>query len=537
MGLLTIWAIGVGSAIGGSFFGWQFIVSGGFGSGLIAVFLAGVFYWLYAGAMTELAARYRSSGGAFDFCQAALGKRTAALMAVLALLKLILANAGLALSISSYLMSSGLPIKLQLASWVVTYGICTGLDCAGIRQSASLQVVATCFCLLVLFVYVVSCLTKFDIHILEGGGLIHDGAIGFLKGVPFALQFFDGFEDIPLMMSYSIDPEKTIPRALGYSYMTVAILSITVLLSGSGITSSTELLSSEAPLMDGIDYVFGVGKGFSRLMGIFICLGLFVNFFAFVVFTSQQVHAIAAAGQFPSLLSYRHPVHGAPVIASIASSVIGVTLTTFFVLAFGEDAAQNTLVTGALMPAVLGYVVLLECIVELRKVEDQRQSKSLSSVEIAKLGYDPGSLRWGAGVFGARVAQCICGIFVLGLLVLALTNALDEKNPSPDFLYGLVVVTALGCGLYANMHCFIVSEEVEIAHLHQLISTEDDANVDEMSDNPFQPQKSSMGNRSSMMPSLPPRNNRTDNPMTYSAVDDDDEVDLALEMLPFKRYT
>ena len=53
----TIWAIGVGSALGGDFFGWQFVLYGGFVSGLGAVIFAGIFYWLYANAITELAAR------------------------------------------------------------------------------------------------------------------------------------------------------------------------------------------------------------------------------------------------------------------------------------------------------------------------------------------------------------------------------------------------------------------------------------------------------------------------------------------------
>jgi hypothetical protein len=37
IGLPTIWAIGVGSALGGDFFGWEFILYGGFMSALMAV--------------------------------------------------------------------------------------------------------------------------------------------------------------------------------------------------------------------------------------------------------------------------------------------------------------------------------------------------------------------------------------------------------------------------------------------------------------------------------------------------------------------
>ncbi len=101
IGLGALWAIGVGSVLGGDFFGWQFILNGGFFSALIAVLFTAIFYWLYATAITELAARYKTSGGAFDFVRNVLGEKPAALMAILGLLKLILANAALSLSISS----------------------------------------------------------------------------------------------------------------------------------------------------------------------------------------------------------------------------------------------------------------------------------------------------------------------------------------------------------------------------------------------------------------------------------------------------
>ena len=66
IGLATIWAIGVGSALGGDFFGWQviillslcrskeviiiqFVLYGGFGSATAATIFSALLYWLYAG--------------------------------------------------------------------------------------------------------------------------------------------------------------------------------------------------------------------------------------------------------------------------------------------------------------------------------------------------------------------------------------------------------------------------------------------------------------------------------------------------------
>jgi ethanolamine permease len=452
IGLATIWAIGVGSALGGDFFGWQFVLYGGFGSAICAVLFSAAFYWLYAGAITELAARYKTSGGSFDFVKAALGRRAAALMAVLGLLKLILANSALALSISSYLVQGGMSRSLQIVCWIGTYGIFTLLDSVGVRQSANVQVMATVLCVLILIFYSCSSLTQFKLSCITSGGLLHDGARGFFKGLPFALQFFDGFEEVPLLMGYAMDPERTIPRAILACYVTVSAIAVMVLVSGSGITSFTEIIDSDAPLMDGIEIVYGAHTFVSDMVAYLIVLGLIVNFFAFVLFASQQVQAVAEAGQLPPFLAYRHPVHGAPIAASVTASVVGLVLTAGFAFVFDEVQAQDILVTAALMPAVLGYALLLECIVRVRSVETLKDNDVLTHRDVVRLGADPGSLRFMYGSFGARFGQMMCLVFVLGLLVLA--------TVSKNFLYGLVILALLGSATYAGMSTYIQNHKV-----------------------------------------------------------------------------
>jgi ethanolamine permease len=443
IGLACIWAIGVGSALGGDFFGWQFTLYGGFGSAVLAVLFCGAFYWLYAGVITELAARYKTTGGSFDFVNHALGENAASVMAVLGLLKLILANSALALAISSYLVSGGMPSHFQPVCWVCTYGFFTYLDSIGVRQSANVQVMATIFCVLVLIIYSVSAFTKFDVTNLRTGGLFIKGSSGFFQGLPFALQFFDGFEEVPLLMGYAHDAERTIPQAILYCYVTIALIAGLVLLSGSGASPSAELLASEAPLMDGIDLVYGPGNVISDVMAYAIVIGMFVNFFAFVLFISQQVQAIADAGQLPSFLAYRHPLHGAPITASVCGSALGLFFTFAFAVVFGIVPAQDTLVTAALMPAVLQYMLLLQCIVKVRSVEHLQLSQQLSARDEQRLGSDPRSLRFAYGVSGARAGQMMCAVFVLSLLFLA--------TLSIDFFWGIIVLILCGICMYAGM--------------------------------------------------------------------------------------
>ena len=188
---------------------------------------------MYAGVITELAARYRTSGGSFDFVRRALGEKAGTCMAILGLLKLILANAALALAISSYLVKAGMPRWLQIVCWFATYGVFTILDSIGVRQSATAQFLATALCLVILVFYSVSSLTKFDINNLSSKeDFSRDGLKGFFKGLPFALQFFDGFEETPLLMEYAINPTVTIPKGVTASYISVTIVAFMILFAG-----------------------------------------------------------------------------------------------------------------------------------------------------------------------------------------------------------------------------------------------------------------------------------------------------------------
>jgi hypothetical protein len=121
------------------------------------------------------------------------------------------------------------------------------------------------------------------------------------------------------------------------------------------------------------------------------------------------------------------------VTASLASSCVGLFITTLFVILFGEAEAQDVLVTSSLLPAVLGYALLMECIVNLRYMEDLKDSNPAIA---ARLGEEPGPLRFQYGIIGARIVQLMCAILFGSLLYLA-SNSLH-------FLYGLLILFLFG---------------------------------------------------------------------------------------------
>ena len=183
------------------------------------------------------------------------------------------------------------------------------------------------------------------------------------------------------------------------------------------------------------------------------------------------------------LLTYSltQSVTGAPVRSSIFSSCVGVLITSSFVLIFGEAAAQNILVTAALMPAVLGYMVLLQCIVEIRSIEGSTTSNhslthsltylltaahnpgQFTNRQLTQLGHEPGKMRFFYGAFGAKVAQWMCGLLAFALCVLAgvsndfmigahsLTHSPIHSLTYLHALLGLIIVGVLGIIGYYGM--------------------------------------------------------------------------------------
>jgi len=200
--------------------------------------------------------------------------------------------------------------------------------------------------------------------------------------------------------------------------------------------------------------VYGIESKAALFFGISIVAALLNNFFAFAVYSSQQIQAVAQAGYLPEHLAYRSPVHQGPIASSIFVSIIGIAVTASFSLTFGRAEAQNVLVMASLVPAVLGYIIVLDCIVRIRKLEGtlERGERDPSVLTMYTLGADPGKLRWGLGVIGARVGQAICILFYVGLLTLASTKS--PLMPNADFLWGHVALVVLGVMNYTFMFIF-----------------------------------------------------------------------------------
>lgn len=104
------------------------------------------------------------------------------------------------------------------------------------------------------------------------------------------------------------------------------------------------------------------------------------------------------------------------------------------------------------MPAVLGYALLLQAIISVRFVESHSNT-NMSSIDVMKIGYDPGALRFQYGILGARIAQIMCFIFAIGLMVLATINI--------QFGHGLIALFILAVLMYIFMRQFTPANDYD----------------------------------------------------------------------------
>ncbi len=79
------------------------------------------------------------------------------------------------------------------------------------------------------------------------------------------------------------------PRAISLTFVTVGLLGFLIVIGGGGCSPPSELINSNAPLMLAINKLYGTGSIFASIIGVVVVLGLFVNFFSFVIYASQQV--------------------------------------------------------------------------------------------------------------------------------------------------------------------------------------------------------------------------------------------------------
>jgi len=195
LGPVMLWGLGVGYVISGEYFGWNLGLEKGGSYGMLAATLViTVMYLGFILSYAELACAIPRAGGAFVYCDRALGPKAGLLAGVAQLVEFVFAPPAIAMAIAAYVGQRYPEVDQKLVA-IGAYAIFTGLNAWGVRQAVAFELVITVLAVgeLLLFVGVVG--PSFSWAAFSHNAL-PQGWGGAVAAVPFAIWFYLAIEGV-----------------------------------------------------------------------------------------------------------------------------------------------------------------------------------------------------------------------------------------------------------------------------------------------------------------------------------------------------
>jgi ethanolamine permease len=378
----SLWALGVGAVISGHYSGWNFGLTNGFGSMLVALFIIAAMYWGLIFSLAEMSPALPHTGAAYSFARSAMGPWGGMFTGLAESIEYILTPAVIVFFIGSYMGSifeTG--PQYQPIWWGISYLFFLALNLWGVELSFRVSVVVTVAALLILAVFWVSALPSIDfdrwalnigvdadgtkIELPDGGGSWFPyGFKGVLMALPFAVWLFLAIEQLPLAAEESADPKKDMPKGLiaGMLTLMVSALLITFLNSSigkpDGMHGSFSLSSSAEPLLDGFRVLYGTGA--AKTLSLLATIGLIASFHTIIYAYGRQIYSLARAGYYLPFMSLTN-AKKVPHMALFAGSALGFAtmMILWFVLGSEKGGAiiGSTLLNMAVFGAMISYAM------------------------------------------------------------------------------------------------------------------------------------------------------------------------------------
>jgi ethanolamine permease len=380
----SLWALGVGAVISGHYSGWNFGLTNGFGSMLVALFIIAAMYWGLIFSLAEMSPALPHTGAAYSFARSAMGPWGGMFTGLAESIEYILTPAVIVFFIGSYMgaIFETAP-QYQPLWWLGSYVVFLMLNLLGVELSFRVSVIVTVAALLILAVFWVSALPSMDferwalnigiaadgskVELPEGGGSWFPlGFKGVLMTLPFAVWLFLAIEQLPLAAEESADPKKDMPKGLilGMLTLMVSALLITVLNSSVGSTDDGKmhgafsLSTSGEPLLDGFRVLYGTGA--AKTLSFLAVIGLIASFHTIIYAYGRQIYSLARAGYYLPFMSLTN-AKKVPHMALFVGSALGFAtmMILWYVLGSEKGGAiiGSTLLNMAVFGAMISYAM------------------------------------------------------------------------------------------------------------------------------------------------------------------------------------
>jgi APA family basic amino acid/polyamine antiporter len=358
LGLAMLTFYGIGMILGAGIYSIIGQAAGVAGESLWQGFLlAGVAALLSALSYAELATMYPTAGAEYIYLRKAFtGERWfAATIGNVIVFAGCASAATVALAFASYLQHFiVLPRMMVSCALLVVF---TGINIIGIRQSSWTNVLFTVIEAsgLVIFIWLGWNQPEF------GEALVALPRFATISSAALVIFAFLGFENIVSLAEETIEPEKTIPRAILLSLLISTIFYILVSLAAVALMPPEQLALSESAILD------ASLKASPRIAGMLGGIALFstANTVLIGLVTSSRIlYGISKYKSLPQVLSKTLQNRKTPWVASLVAMIVATLL-----LPFGKVEILASIASFATM---IVFIAVNVSLIRLRRTESQR---------------------------------------------------------------------------------------------------------------------------------------------------------------------
>ncbi|MFV0252011.1 MAG: ethanolamine permease [Beutenbergiaceae bacterium] len=365
-GPMLLWGIAVGAVVSGDYYGWNAGLGfTGYWGYLVALAIMGFMYLGLSLVIGELGSAIPHSGGAYAYVRTALGKVWGYIAGVSVLLEFVFAPVAVALTVGAYVqvLFPNVPILLSAA---IMYGVSIVLHLSGAAGSMKVEFVVTALAVLGLLVFAAIGLPDVSVANLNqysDGALFPNGIAGLWAALPLAAWFFFAIESLPMSAEETRNPAKDMPRALIWSWITLAVIGVMTLTVASGV-GDEDFPDSAAPLTSALQNVVGDQGWIVPTIAIFSLIALIASFHAILLAYSRQIFALSRAGYLPAWLSVLNG-RNVPTWGLVVPGIIG-----YLFCIIGDTILADAipvLITLSVLVAAVSYMLMMIAAIVLRR--------------------------------------------------------------------------------------------------------------------------------------------------------------------------
>jgi ethanolamine permease len=379
MGVLHIWALGVGAVITGEYFGWN----GGLGvAGPVGMLLASLFvcvlYMAWVLALSELSVSMPFAGGPLAYGRRAVGPWFGFLMGWSMFLESLFATIGTAIATGGYiyfilsLFLAGAPKQLTtMLAGLVTVAAFALVQWVGARQQAKVMEWMTYAAILGLVWFWVACIPGVRIERILTEPLLPAGWGGVLKAIPYAIWWLVIIETVALAAEEAHEPHRTIPRGLTLAQITLIVLVVLTWFFASAAGNDyreTGRGDNLFPLPWVYREVWCDPRHLPHLVAFSVVAlsGMLASYNGMIYAISRQSFSLGRAGYLPRVLGHVHPDRRTPDVSIWFWSLAA---AGFVVWSYFNEQAVTVAVLTCNLTALVWYILAMICLFVLRVKE------------------------------------------------------------------------------------------------------------------------------------------------------------------------